>query len=557
MASEAKIKLSLDGEKEFKSALTSITAQSKALNAEMKAVTSSFDKNTTAEEKNRKTSELLAKAQDAYQKKLDTLSDRIDERTKAFGENSDYVNKLKTQYYNTEAEMNKMTKSVERMAESTDNASSSALGFSDVLNANLLSNVLAKGIEVLRQKFVELSKAVIDAAFDVVSLADSLSTLAKQTGLSTDTLQELEFASKFIDVDTSTLTGSLTKLTRTMYSASTGTKASAENFKKLGVNIYNADGSLRDSYDVFLDVIDALGQIEDETTRDGLRMQIFGKSAQELNPLIIAGSDALAEYAAQAHEIGYVMDGETLDAMNTVNDEIDLMRLQFEALKNQLGVAVVPVISEVIVALKDFVAAVDWQTVGQVIYVALMTIVGALEAGYYAIKTVIDVFTWLGEVMESLPNKFSELSESIKTKMESIKNAVKGKFEELINNARNWGRDMIQGFIDGIKSKISDLANAASGLANTVASYLHFSHPDKGRLRNYETWMPDMVEGLRNTLMASSYKLENAVAGLSSGMAGGMRLSLGGITINGVADESQIDRMVNQIEQKLGRRLYR
>ena len=193
----------------------------------------------------------------------------------------------------------------------------------------------------------------------------------------------------------------------------------------------------------------------------------------------------------------------------------------------------------------------------QVIYVALMTIVGAFEAAYYGVKTVIDVFKWLGEVMEALPAKFSELSENIRSKMDSIKDAVKGKFEELINNARNWGRDMIQGFIDGIKSKISDLRNAAGGLANTVASYLHFSHPDKGRLRNYETWMPDMVEGLSRTLINSSYKLENAVAGLSAGMAGGMRISLGGITINGVADESQIDRMVNQIEQKLGRRLYR
>ena len=557
MASEAKIKLSLDGEKEFKSALTSITAQSKALNAEMKAVTSSFDKNTTAEEKNRKTSELLSKRQDAYQKKLDVLKDRIEERTAAFGENSDYVNKLKKQYFDTETEMNKMTKSVEQMAEASDDASDSALGFSDVLVGNLLGNVIASGLEALASKFVEMSKAVIEFGMDLVVLADDLNTLAKTTGLSTQTLQEFEFASSLIDVDTSTLTGSLTKLTRTMYSASTGSKASAEAFSSLGINIKNADGSLRPAYDVFLDTIDALGKIEDATTRDGLAMSIFGKSRQELNPLIMAGSSALEEYAEQARAMGYVMDQETLDAMNEVNDQVDLMKLQFEALKNQLGMAVVPVISEVIEALKDFVATVDWETVGQVIYVALMTIVGAFEARYYTVKTVIDIFTWLGGVMEDLPNKFSELSENVRTKMEDIKNAVKGKFEELINNAKNWGRDMIQGFIDGIKEKIGRLANAASGLANTVASYLHFSHPDKGRLANYETWMPDMVEGLARTLTASSYKMENAVAGLAGGVAGGMRISLGGITINGVADESQIDRMVNQIEQKLGRRLYR
>ena len=69
--------------------------------------------------------------------------------------------------------------------------------------------------------------------------------------------------------------------------------------------------------------------------------------------------------------------------------------------------------------------------------------------------------------------------------------------------------------------------------------------------------MPDMVEGLARSLQSSSYKLENAAAGLAGGVAAGMTMNLGGITINGVADNAQIDRMVNQIERKLGRRLYR
>ena len=557
MASERKIKLTLDGEKEFKSALTSINTQTKALNAEMKAVTSSFDKNTSAQEKNEKTTDLLARTQQSYQKQIDLLKERIEKATEAYGENSDYVNRLKAQLYNAQAQMNNTAKAVKGIAEETDKASDSTLTFGDVLGANLLSGVLQKGLETIASKFADMAKAVIEFGLNVVALADDLNTLARQTGLSTDTLQEFQYASAFIDVEVSTMTGSLTKLTKNMYSASTGSKSASDAFSTLGVNIYNADGSLRDSYDVFLDTIDALGQINDEATRDGLAMSIFGKSAQQLNPLIIAGSGALEEYARQAREAGYVLDEETLGAMNAVNDEVDAMKLQFEALKNQLGTAVAPVIHEVILSMQDFVAAVDWQTVGQVIYTALMVIVGAFQARYYGVKTVVDILTWLGEVFEGIPDKVSSMSDAVTTKIAELKESISAKFKEIIDGAKNWGKDMVQGFIDGIMSKIEALRSAASNVAGIIRGFLHFSRPDEGPLRDYEKWMPDMVQGLADSLSASSWKLENAVAGMAGGMAAGMTMNLGGITINGVADESQIDRMVNTIERKLGQRLYR
>ena len=546
MASERKIKLSLDGEKEFKSALRSINTQTKALNAEMKAVTSSMDKNTTAEEKNRKTADLLRKTQASYQQQIDKLKDRIEEATKAYGENSDYVNKLKAQMYNAETRMNKMTKSFTDIGTEAAEAGDATLTFSDVLGANLLSGVLQKGLETVASKLVDMAKAVVEFGLNVVSLSDDLNTLRATTNLSTDTLQEFQYASAFIDVDLETMTGSLTKLTKQMYSASTGSKTSAEAFKTLGINIRNADGSLRPRYDVFLEAIDALGKIDDEATRDGLAMQVFGKSAQQLNPLIKAGSGVLQEYAQQARDVGYVLDEETLSSLNAVNDEVDGMKLQMEALKNQLGTAVAPVIHEAILALQEFARAVDWETVGQVIYVALMTIVGAFQGRYYIIKAVIDALSWLSEVFEGIPRKVQEMTDS-----------VVNKFTELKNSAVNWGRDMVQGFINGIQEKFEAFRRKIQSLANTVSSFLHFSRPDEGPLRDYEKWMPDMVEGLRRTLSASSYKLESAVGGLAGGVAAGMTMNLGGITINGVADESQIDNMVNMIERKLGQRLYR
>ena len=87
-----------------------------------------------------------------------------------------------------------------------------------------------------------------------------------------------------------------------------GTKLQVEAYEKLGVTVTNADGSLRDSQTVYLEVLDALGKMSNETERDALAMQLMGRSAQELNPLIKAGKDELKRYSDQAVEMGVVID---------------------------------------------------------------------------------------------------------------------------------------------------------------------------------------------------------------------------------------------------------
>ena len=47
---------------------------------------------------------------------------------------------------------------------------------------------------------------------------------------------------------------------------------------------------------------------------------------------------------------------------------------------------------------------------------------------------------------------------------------------------------------------LNKVGDAAKSVANKVKSYLHFSKPDEGPLRDYETWMPDFVEGLAKKL---------------------------------------------------------
>ena len=89
------------------------------------------------------------------------------------------------------------------------------------------------------------------------------------------------------------------------------------------------------------------------------------------------------------------------------------------------------------------------------------------------------------------------------------------------NNSKKWGEDMVEGIGNGIsnKSNSSWFTSKLSALASKIASYLHFSKPDVGPLREYEKWMPDMVEGLSKTLDKSSPRLINSVKDMSQEMA--------------------------------------
>lgn len=175
------------------------------------------------------------------------------------------------------------------------------------------------------------------AAVSAGKKADDINTLAKQTGLSTEQIQKFAYASDIIDVDLDTLTKSMAKLTKNMATAQKGTGDAAEAFKKLGVKITDSKGELRDNQEVFNETIKALEKVKNETQRDAYAMQIFGKSAQDLNPLILGGADALEELGQQAEDAGLILSQDTLDAANEFNDVLDLLKAKGAASFAKVG----------------------------------------------------------------------------------------------------------------------------------------------------------------------------------------------------------------------------
>lgn len=183
--------------------------------------------------------------------------------------------------------------------------------------------------------------------------ADDLNTLSKRYSIGTQDLQKYGAAAELVDVDVEAIAKSHVKLEKTMLSASKGTGASAEAFDKLGVSVTNSDGSLRDGDEVWQETIKALGSMTNETERDALAMQLMGKSANELNPLIEDGGETYQQLAdtLAKYDLDFI-DQETLDRANQFNDEIDTIKaiglVAFQSIGTVLAGYLAPALGNVV-----------------------------------------------------------------------------------------------------------------------------------------------------------------------------------------------------------------
>lgn len=307
------------------------------MGAEMDKVTSAYIGNERSVEALSAKNEVLAARFDELSKKADVQRARLKELDgQGVNPSSDAYQKLLADLYKTEAAMNKTeaeikdnTSKMDDLGNETkdtskamDEGAKSAKTFGDVLKANLVSEAIVAGVKALAAGIKAVGQAVLDAA----AAADDLQTLSVQTGIAADELQKMQYAAGAIDVDVDTLTGSMTKLTKSMSSASKGSGEASDAFKKLGISVTNDDGTFRDRNEVFQEAIKALGTMSDEVERDATAMAIFGKSAQELNPLIMGGAEALQELGDHAEEVGLILSDDSLTKLAAVNDSFTLFQ---------------------------------------------------------------------------------------------------------------------------------------------------------------------------------------------------------------------------------------
>ena len=202
------------------------------------------------------------------------------------------------------------------------------------------------------------------------------------------------------------------------------------------------------------------------------------------------------------------------------------------------------IFSTVVEAIKSIIT-----TYFEVYRTIIMTVLNAIQAVFTtiwnAIKTVVTtvvngIKTTIMTVWNGIRNTVTSVMNAIKTGVSSafnavwngIKNTVSGIYNTikdgfnkavdfikgLASSAFSWGKDLVMGIVNGIKSCIGAVGDAVKSVADKIKSFLHFSVPDEGPLTDYESWMPDFMKGLAEGIEQSKGMVTKAMDSLAGDM---------------------------------------
>lgn len=361
-------RVELDGEAQFIKGMAGVNSSLSVQRSALAAVTAEYGGNANSMAALTAKQSILKQQQTLQVEKVKMLEQAVKDSSSAYGENSKEADKYRTQLNYAKRDLSKLNTELDQNDKYLDEASASTDGCATSIDnygkkvkqaadnsdefgekgASSMENVAtALASSKLAEKAAELVRYFAQLASGAAAFADNVITLATQTGIGTDELQGYMYAAELVDVSTETLTKSMAKQIKSMGSAADGTKQYSDAYSTLGISVTDTDDHLRDSQTVYWEVIDALGNMTNETERDEIAMALLGRSAQELNPLIAAGAEQMNAFASEAQSVGYVLNNETLNALGELDDQIQRLKLQSEATKNSIGAALAPALEEV------------------------------------------------------------------------------------------------------------------------------------------------------------------------------------------------------------------
>lgn len=456
-----KTRFELDGEKEYKAAVSEINASLRVLNSEMKLVSAQFATNADSVDALTARSDVLTRQILTQKEKVEALQAALKNSADRYGEADDRTKRWQTTLNNAEAELAKMEQQLQSNTEALSDATSgldkldgglldtteSGKGLGDTLDdlAGKLGADLPEGVTGAFNSMGELSgqtslligafagaaaaifemgRALSDLTLEQASAAGEIQDLSMQTGLSTEAVQRYQYACDLIGVSFDTVASSQAKMIQSMTDVQSGSETATATWNQLGIEVMNADGSLRNAEDVFLEVIDVLGQIENATQRDAVSMEIFGRSAQDLNPLIVQGTDAFQALCDEASNVGTVLTDVQLEALAGVDDALIRFNERLDAGEKAMALKFTPALQAFFDETGDGVKGIEEALADSglvTVFASLLELVTALSPAFEALG---DVLVACSPIFYVIAWVIATISDALKVVLLSLSSIV-------------------------------------------------------------------------------------------------------------------------------------
>ncbi len=267
------------------------------------------------------------------------------------------------------------------------------------------------------------TKAVLNFATGGIKLADRMDDLSKRTGIATDTLSVLGFAAERGGASLESVETGLRTLALRASDAANGLENSAREFRELGIDVKEADGSLKSVDDLLLEIADSFQKMDDQTRKAAAAQKIFGGRGIELLPILDEGREGLEAYRKEAERLGVVIDKETAQAASDLDDQMVNLTNAVQGIQIAFVTVLGPALDGILTSVTDAIVEFrEWatetdsaKTSFSVLGTAIKAVIGEITlVGKVAAGTLQVFKVWTEEGLIAAARESDKLIETIK-----------------------------------------------------------------------------------------------------------------------------------------------
>ncbi|MDO4322450.1 MAG: phage tail protein [Lachnospiraceae bacterium] len=484
MADNFGLKIGLEGEKEFKKALSDINSSFKVLGSEMKLVESQFGKNDTSVQALTARNTVLNKEIEAQKQKIETLRSALENAASSFGENDKRTQAWQIQLNNAEAALNNMErevsdteKAIDAMSDEMGNAENAAdkLGdeveetgkqsdeavgkfekFGSVMKS--VGKALAVTMAAIGTAAVAAGKGLWDMANDVAEAGDAIDKTSQKIGISAESYQEWDYVFQRCGADVNNLQTGMKKLSGVITDAAGGSDSAAQKLSAVGLSIEDLNGKSQDEQ--LSIVISALQDMESGAARTAAANDLLGKSAVDMAAVLNMSAEETEALKQEAQDYGMVMSNEAVAASAAFEDSLTRLQGTMGGLKNRMVGELLPGITEILDGLSDLVAGNE--QAGEELTNGVTAVI---ETVTEMIPQAVELISLIAAaILESAPSIISALAEGIINAIPTLLPVILQVITELVTallellpQIVNAGMQIIASLITGIATALPTL----------------------------------------------------------------------------------------------------
>lgn len=329
-------------------------------------------------------------------------------------------------------------------------SSFSALGSTIASGAKTIGKVGVAAFTAIGTAIGGATTALISNAKETAAYADNIDKLSQKMGFSAEAFQEWDFIAQHSGTSIDAIKGSIMKLDKAL-------ESDTDAWEKLGLSQEELLGM--SSEEKFEATVKALQGVTDETEKAALAEEVFGKSYQEMMPLLNTSAEETEAMKEQVHELGGVMSDEAVKAGAQFQDSLQNLNTAMSGMKNNLMAEFLPSLSTVMDGLSALFSG-DESGIGKIKQ-------GIEDFAVKLNEKLPQVIQTIGGIATSLISALPQLFETIGSQLPTIlEQAIPVLIDAVVGLA-----DSVVSALPGLMTAIEkNIGKISSGLSKIVSS---------------------------------------------------------------------------------------